>query len=181
LSSRGRGAAWQGDRLPGKAQDSRPRSGSGAAVSLGTCCSGEPPAQPRAARFPGGSIRLRSIATQPGRRRPPPPLARPDPRFGTQLQRGGAIATLARHGQKSSIPTSRQPRPSSRCLSPRPQRRWGRGAAAKGEGAGPRPRELQRYKKMQTLSISFPIKYSLPRARAREQKPPAVLTLCRSN
>lgn len=37
---------------------------------------------------------------------------------------------------------------------------WGLSA----EGAGARPLEQRRYKKIQPLSISFPIKYSLPRA-----------------
>lgn len=50
-----------------------------------------------------------------------------------------------------------------------------------GRGAGYCLREQQHYKKIQTLSISFPIKYSLLCMRAGEQKPQAVLTLCRSN
>lgn len=54
---------------------------------------------------------------------------------------------------------------------------------AKGAGArgNSHPWECQSYKKIQTLSISFPIKYSLLRTSAREYKPPAVPTLCCSN
>lgn len=57
----------------------------------------------------------------------------------------------------------------------------GFGAERRRARGSDRPPEQHRYKKIQTLSISFPIKYSSPRARAGEQKPRAVLTLCLGN
>lgn len=46
---------------------------------------------------------------------------------------------------------------------------------------GYQPCEELHYKKSQTLSISFPIKYSLLHGRAKKPKPQAFLTLCCSN